>query len=369
MHYRGNVTRYPKEVLELEKAFGNYIGVKNALSFCNGTSAFNSALSSLKLSAEDEIITSGLSFYSIILSVLLRGHNITYLDIDKNLNMVLDDNKISTNAKLIIVSHLFGYSQNMEDIAAFAKKHNLKIIEDCSHAHGAEYNKSKVGSFGDISFFSFQGSKAVSGGEAGFALTNDTKYYNRMKLYSHTGRDMSDFVSKDSFFSRSGFGLKGRMHPFAAALATVELNNLEINNFKMKNNLKNIQMLVRSIDGIDCIEPCEFTSTGGYHYGIPIWVQSQETVNQLINNNKIKFRPYPYLNYSKHSYFKNSKLYHKKITSDELNTPEDTRSELPVIDKAIKNLVFLDLNFVKYYDSLRGKELVNLLKLTSSHEN
>ena len=199
MLYLNRDTKYPNEVSGFENRYAKFIGTDYALSFCNGTTAFDSALFSLGLRDGDSIILCGMNFQSVVLTSLQSRLRLKYVDMDENLNTRLDDTYVDENTKLIIISHLFGNPQNMDEVTKFVKKHNLLLLEDCSHAHGAEFNGSKVGNFGDVSFFSLQGEKAISGGEAGVAITNNKECYDRMRLYAHMGRDMSD-IEVDALF-------------------------------------------------------------------------------------------------------------------------------------------------------------------------
>ena len=104
---------------------------------------------------------SSLTFSSVVFTCLQNEIDIIFLDFDSSLNIILPE-KIKNNVKAILITHVFGIPQEINKIKEFAFKNNLKIIEDCSHSHGAEYKGGKVGKFSDAAFFSLQGDKAIS---------------------------------------------------------------------------------------------------------------------------------------------------------------------------------------------------------------
>lgn len=137
--------------------------------------------------------------------------------------------KITKRTKAIVVTHIWGHPCEMDEIMEVAKNHGLKVIEDCSHAHGATYKGQLVGTFGDVSCFSLQGNKIVSAGEGGILLTNSQEIYERSTLLGHF-RDRSQQCVCSNFykqFAKTGYGLKYRMHVLAAALARVSLWKLD----------------------------------------------------------------------------------------------------------------------------------------------
>ena len=103
----------------------------------------------------------------------------------------------------------------MKEIKKICKEFNLKLIEDCSHAHGASFDGNKIGSFGDISCFSLQGAKAIAAGEGGIAVTDNYDYFLRMSAYGHFNRNEKDFLEKDNLkiYAKTGLSKKLRAHP------------------------------------------------------------------------------------------------------------------------------------------------------------
>lgn len=372
MIYLRRTTKYPPEVLDLEKKFSDYIGVRHGLSFCNGTSACDAAIFGLNLPKGSEAIISGVSFHSIVMSILHNGFDIKYADVDRNLSIVLDDDLVSEHTRLLVVSHLFGYPQDMDAVMAFAERHDLRVIEDCSHAHGASHKGKKVGSFGDVSFFSLQGDKAVAAGEGGIALTDDKDCFDRMRLYMHLGRDMRDVevvaVKDLGFFTKIGFGKKGRMHPFAAALSLVDLRFLDARNANLSAQLDALEDIISDFDFIAPLARAQDLVLGGFHYGIPLWVDLPEQMiaDKFFGDKKIRFERYPYVEYERYGFFRSSARFDDLLRSRERVGAGNYNSNLDGVNEARGKLVFLSLGFVS--TGAKGAAALSRFLKTVKHE-
>ena len=176
---RNQTTRYPSFVVQFETNFAKYIGRKFGLSFCNGTSSLDAALFALDVKPGDEIIVPSCTFHASLDPVVNCGAKPVFVDILPS-NGTMDPERITDSitekTRGVIVTHIWGFPADMRRICAIAKERKLWVVEDCSHAHGAEVAGKKCGSFGAISFFSLQGAKPVAAGEGGIAVTDDEGY-------------------------------------------------------------------------------------------------------------------------------------------------------------------------------------------------
>jgi perosamine synthetase len=127
----------------------------------------------------------------------------------------------------------------MDEILAFAKRHKLFVIEDASHAHGAVYNGTKCGKFGDISVFSLQGDKLAPAGEGGVLMTDDYGLWERAVLFGDVTR-IYHLETESRALAATSFGIKTRMAPVSAAIGISQLKKLSKHN-KMRN--QNIEYL------------------------------------------------------------------------------------------------------------------------------
>ena len=168
-----------EEVSKLEEEFSRFIGVKHGIGVGSGTEALHIALKACGIGYGDEVITVSNTAVATATSIILSGAQPVFVDIEsdffsmdiKNLNAA-----ITRKTKAIILVHLYGCPAEVETILKIAKENNLVLIEDCAQAHGATYKGKRVGSFGDLSCFSFYPTKNLGAlGDAGMVLTEDFK--------------------------------------------------------------------------------------------------------------------------------------------------------------------------------------------------
>src|SRR3989344_5016390 len=140
----------------------------------SGRSALYLILQSLNTKQGDEILLQAFTCNAVVNPILWNKANPVYVDIsdDYNMNIVDLEKKITKNSKAIIVQHTFGIPAKIEQIIKIAREHNLIVIEDCAHALGQELNGKKLGTFGDISFFSFGRDKIISSVYGGAIMLN-----------------------------------------------------------------------------------------------------------------------------------------------------------------------------------------------------
>lgn len=210
-------------VERFEKAFASYLGVRFATSTNSGTTALHLALMCLNVGKNDEVILPSLTIASCYFAIWYVGAKAIPVDIDPetyNINPDLIESKISENTKAIMVVHLFGHPCDMDPIMKIANKYDLKIIEDAAEAHGAEYKGQKVGTFGDISIYSFYANKIVSTGEGGMLVTNHKKYFN-------TAVGLKSLNHSKIRFVHNGVGYNYLMSNIEAAMGLGSLENIK----------------------------------------------------------------------------------------------------------------------------------------------
>ena len=175
-----------EKVQKFEKMFADYVGVKYAIMVNSGSSANLLALSILvnpvisnRIREGEEIITPAVTWSTTVFPIINIGAIPVFVDVDLetfDIDPSEIEKAITDKTKAIMPVHLLGNPANMKDIMKIAEKYNLFVIEDCCEAHGAEFNGKKVGSFGDISTFSFFFSHHISTIEGGMILTNNEEY-------------------------------------------------------------------------------------------------------------------------------------------------------------------------------------------------
>ena len=210
-------------VQRFEENFADYHSAKYCIGVGNGTDALEIAIESLNLPKRSEIIVPANSFIASAEAVTRNGHKIIFCDAnsdDYTINIKDLKSRITKDTSAIIAVHLYGHPCDMDPILKIAKKYELKIVEDCAQAHGAEYKGKKVGSIGDLGCFSFYPGKNLGAyGDAGAITTNDENLFNKCKKISNHGR-----LEK---YNHEFEGRNSRLDGIQAAVLDVKLNYLD----------------------------------------------------------------------------------------------------------------------------------------------
>lgn len=218
--------------LEFENAFAKYHNKKYALLCNSGTTALHSMFVAADFKKNDELICPVYTFFSTITPLLFTGAKPVFCDCDENGNIDPKEiqKKITPKTKGVLITHMWGIPCQIDKIIKICRKNNLLLLEDCSHAHGARYKERVVGSFGDMSIWSLQGPKIITGGEGGILLTDNEEFYYRSLLLGHYNKRCIKEIPKTHSlykYAITGMGLKYRAHPLAVAFAFEMFKNLD----------------------------------------------------------------------------------------------------------------------------------------------
>jgi UDP-4-amino-4,6-dideoxy-N-acetyl-beta-L-altrosamine transaminase len=216
------ITQGPK-IKEFEKAIADFVGAKHAVAVSSGTAALHAACFAAGITQGDEVITTPITFVASSNCVLYMGGKPIFADI-KEYTHNIDPKEIEKNltdkTKTIIPVDFAGQPADLDEIYKIARKHNLVVIEDASHALGAEYKinpKSeirnpklndwiKVGNsiHSDMAIFSFHPVKPITTGEGGMVVTNNKEYYEKLLMFRTHGitKDPDKFVNEDWAFNQ-----------------------------------------------------------------------------------------------------------------------------------------------------------------------
>ncbi len=237
---RSNYLTQGPVIESFEKKVANYCGAKYAVAVTNATSALHIACKAAGLGEGDVLWTSPITFTASANCGRYCGADVDFVDIDdKTYNMSVAElrHKLETavqKPKVVIPVHLAGQSCDMEAIKALADECDFKIIEDASHATGADYKNTKVGSccYSDMTVFSFHPVKIVTTGEGGMVLTNNKDLYEKLKLYRSHGitRD-ADLMTQGAdgpwYYQQIELGFNYRMTDLQAALGCSQMDSLD----------------------------------------------------------------------------------------------------------------------------------------------
>ncbi|MFB6145477.1 MAG: DegT/DnrJ/EryC1/StrS family aminotransferase [Candidatus Nanohaloarchaea archaeon] len=243
---------------EFEEEFSEYHdGEQDAILTNTGTSALNSAYFGVGLEPGDEVITPSYTFLATVSPILQNRAVPRFADsLERNGNIDPESVKeqVNSDTEAIAVTHMWGHPVEIDAIMDIAEDNDLKVIEDCSHAHGAEYNGKKVGTFGDAAAFSLGSTKIVSGGELGILLTQDDEIYDRASVLGHFRKRADETVKSDFYqqFTDFGYGQNYRPHPLAVVMAREQFDNMDewINSRK-----ENLQHLTDGLEDVPGVKP------------------------------------------------------------------------------------------------------------------
>jgi len=179
----------PKKVLQFEKEFAARMQAKFALGVTSGTAALHCAVAALELGPGDEVILPTWTWHSCFNAVVLAGALPVFAEIDESFNV--DPNGIekciTSSTKAIMVVHLQGNPADLDPILGVARKHRLRMIEDCAQSVGASYKGRPLGSYGDIGIYSLQMNKTITAGEGGALVTNNPELFERASRFHDLG--------------------------------------------------------------------------------------------------------------------------------------------------------------------------------------
>ncbi len=237
-----------------EEEFAEYIGTTYGLASNSGTSALHEALVGAGVSPGKEVIVPSYTFGPGA-AVILAAHGVpVFCDVDRDTYCIDPEDvarKISPRTCAILVVHVWGNPCDMGPILELAREHDLAVVEDCSHAHGAEWHGKKVGSVGDVGGFSLQGGKLVKAGEGGVLTTDDSACYERAATYGRSEKIRN--FPEDSPYKQSGLvgmGFKHRPHPLGIAIAREQLRDLDERNSVRNENGAYLEAGIADIDAI-----------------------------------------------------------------------------------------------------------------------
>lgn len=233
-----------ENVEKFEAEAAAYCGTKYAVGVANGTDALELALKAFEIGAGDEVITTPFTFIATTESICVNGARPVFVDIEKdtyNINPALIEEKITPRTKAIMPVHLFGHPCDISAIMAIAKKHNLKVIEDCAQAIGADVKSKRVGSFGDIGCFSFFPSKNLGCyGDGGMVVTNDKAAADKIRMLRVHGQ-----ASK---YQHELEGRNSRLDELQAVVLRIKIRHLDSWNDMRRRNAALYTNLLKRLD-------------------------------------------------------------------------------------------------------------------------
>lgn len=235
-----------EETRSFEAEFATYIGVAHGIGVGSGTEALHIALAACGIGPGDEVITVSHTAVATVAAIELAGGTPVLVDIEPDY-FTLDPGKLESaigpRTKAIIPVHLYGQPADLTPILEIARRHGVRVIEDCAQAHGAMYGERRVGAWGDIACFSFYPTKNLGAlGDGGMVVTNDAALAERARL-------LREYGWAERYVSRIP-GLNSRLDEVQAAVLRVKLRYLDADNAARARRAQDYDQALRGIQVI-----------------------------------------------------------------------------------------------------------------------
>ncbi len=251
--YRYHGIEPQHEAAQFEQEFAAAIGVEHAIAVTSGTAALHTALGALGVGPGQEVIIPAYMWVSIAAAVVNLGAIPVLADIDNTFCANPDDvlRKIKPRTSVIVFAHMNGAPGNVLDVVEIARDRVIHLLEDCAQCVGGKIYGRNVGTFGDISIFSFQANKNISAGEGGAVATNSDVLWRKAVAVHDVGysRDAKEHLQLDDSDS-SGWGRGYRLDEFRAAVLRVQLRKLPATLACMRKSKFRIREAVGRMPGV-----------------------------------------------------------------------------------------------------------------------
>ncbi len=273
------------QVVLFQEEFAKYQQADYGLTCANGTAALEISLKALGIGAGDEVIVPSYTFVSTATCVLQVNATPIFVDIDEdtyNIDPARIEEAITERTRAIIPVHFFGQPANMDAILEIAKKHNLYVIEDSSHAHGSEWDGKRVGALGDVGTFSFQASKNLTAGEGGIILSNNKKLIQTCDSLVWLGREEGR-----PWYEFHRLGWNYRITEFQGAILRTQMQRLDAQIMKRAENVKYFKERMQEIEAIRPVKVLDKVTRHSNHiialkYDPKVWGVSKEKLREAL---------------------------------------------------------------------------------------
>lgn len=236
------------EAREFEKEFATFAGTNYAVAVANGTVALDLALKGLGIGEGDEVVVTPRTFLASATSVINAGATPVFADVDINTQNITPETVaavITPKTKAIVCVHLAGWPCDMDGMMELARKHDLRVIEDCAQAHGATYKGKPVGGLGHVGCWSFCQDKIMTtGGEGGMVTCNDHKLWSDMWSFKDHGKSWEAVYEREHApgfrWLHESIGTNWRMTEMQAAIGRIQLRRMSAWHEARSHNAKEI---------------------------------------------------------------------------------------------------------------------------------
>lgn len=258
-----------------ERELASYVGARHAVAVNSGTSALDIAIQALDLPEGSEIITTPFTFAATSNAILYNDHVPVFADIDPVTRNIRPDEirrKITPKTRAITYVDYAGHPCAIDEIQEIAQEHDLLLIEDACHAFGASYKNRKIGTFADLTVFSFHPVKPITTGEGGAVVTDDPDLDAKLRLLRSHGitRDVGSMFGEGASwgYDMQLLGRNYRMTDIQAALGVSQLTKIETY-IKRRNGLAALyEELIGDIPWLETPQSCTDVTHGWHLYTV-----------------------------------------------------------------------------------------------------
>src|ERR1700678_1306525 len=266
-----------KHAALVAKKFAELHTAKYAQCVNTGTVAIQAALKAIGIQPGDEVIVPAYTWEGPVGPVLLVNAVPVFVDVDPEtycMDAKAAEAAITPKTRAILPVHLGMRFADMDEILRIAKKHSLKIVEDCAHAHGGKWRGKGAGSIGDLGAFSFQSSKLMTCGEGGAVITNNLEYFERVQTYINTGRR-----SVTDKFHHRFIGFNYRLGEFQASVLGPQLDRLPEQLKIRQANMEYFESRLAGTGGIGLLKPePRITRLAPYGYTLKYFAEQAKDI-------------------------------------------------------------------------------------------
>ena len=235
-------------VAEFEQSFAAYQHSRHGIGAMNGSVTLELALEVLGIGPGDEVIVPAISFITTATAVSRAGATPVFVDIEAD-SYNIDPNRVreavTSKTKAVIPVHFGGVISDVRALLEICREHDLTLLEDAAHAHGAEYDGKRAGSFGLAASFSFQNGKVLTAGEGGMLVTSDDRFAERARSIANCGR-----VPGRSFYEHHELGTNFRLSAMQAAILLAQFERLPDQIRQREANLRLFNDLIGDVKEI-----------------------------------------------------------------------------------------------------------------------
>ncbi len=362
---------------KFEAGFAEWHNVKYGLAHSSGTAALHTAMYGVGLGVGDELICPSITYWASCIQAQNLGASVVFADIEPD-SLCLDpddfERKITERTKAVVVVHYLSHPADMDRIMGIAKKHNIKVIEDCSHSHGTLYKGKLTGTFGDVAGFSCMTGKSFAIGEGGMLLTNNREVYERAILFGIYARhsEIEDEELKHRIHLPNG-GFKYRMHQMSAAVGLEQLKKYPAESAEIDKIYTYFWDKLEGTPGIKAHRPAKDSgSTKGGWY-IPVALYKKEELGGLsiqrfsdaLVAEGINTSPGVNAPLHKHPLFSTIDVYNHGKPTNSANLPDGIvnkgdQQNLPIAATLSQRI--LRLPYMKHFDKNIINQYINAIK-------